>query len=68
MISHDITKTNIAIERLLETTTNPHHRFLDQRQAFSWCSMLPALGSALAQQGPVESRADAAKSNRMLMC
>ncbi len=28
MIKHDITKTNIAIERLLETTTNPRHRFL----------------------------------------
>jgi hypothetical protein len=28
MINHDITKTNIAIERLLETTTNPRHRFL----------------------------------------
>ena len=28
MIKHDITKTNIAVERLLETTTNPRHRFL----------------------------------------
>ncbi len=28
MIKHDVTKTNIAIERLLETTTNPRHRFL----------------------------------------
>ena len=28
MAKHDITKTNIAITRLLETTTNPRHRFL----------------------------------------
>lgn len=28
MIKHDVTKTNVAIERLLETTTNPRHRFL----------------------------------------
>ncbi|MCC8955413.1 hypothetical protein H8B02_18845 [Bradyrhizobium sp. Pear77] len=28
MIKHDVTKTNIAIERLLETTTTPRHRFL----------------------------------------
>src|SRR3984893_7579800 len=27
---HDITKTNIAITKLLETTTNPRHRFLLQ--------------------------------------
>ena len=28
MINHDVTETNVAIERLLETTTNPRHRFL----------------------------------------
>jgi hypothetical protein len=28
MAKHDITKTNIAITRLLEKTTNPRHRFL----------------------------------------
>lgn len=28
MPKHDITKTNIAIEKLLETTHNPRHRFL----------------------------------------
>lgn len=28
MIKHDVTKTNVAVERLLETTTNPRHRFL----------------------------------------
>jgi hypothetical protein len=28
MIKHDIIETNIAIERLLEFTTNPRHRFL----------------------------------------
>jgi hypothetical protein len=30
MPKHDITKTNIAITKLLETTTNPRHRFLLQ--------------------------------------
>jgi hypothetical protein len=30
MIGLDITKTNLAIERLLEVTTNPRHRFLLQ--------------------------------------
>ena len=30
MAKHDITKTNLAIERLLEVTENPRHRFLLQ--------------------------------------
>jgi hypothetical protein len=30
MPKHDITKTNIAITKLLETTTNPRHRFMLQ--------------------------------------
>src|SRR5262245_33083299 len=30
MIGLDVTKTNLAIERLLEVTTNPRHRFLLQ--------------------------------------
>jgi hypothetical protein len=30
MAKHDITKTNLAIEKLLEVTTNPRHRFLLQ--------------------------------------
>jgi len=30
MTKYDITKTNVAIARLLETTTNPRHRFLLQ--------------------------------------
>ena len=30
MTKYDITKTNVAITRLLETTTNPRHRFLLQ--------------------------------------
>ena len=28
MAKHDITMTNVAVRRLLETTTNPRHRFL----------------------------------------
>lgn len=28
MPKHDVTKTNLAIEKLLEVTTNPRHRFL----------------------------------------
>ena len=28
MFEYDITETNIAVERLLERTTNPRHRFL----------------------------------------
>jgi hypothetical protein len=28
MAKHDVTKTNLAIEKLLEVTTNPRHRFL----------------------------------------
>jgi hypothetical protein len=30
MAKHDVTKTNLAIERLLEVTENPRHRFLLQ--------------------------------------
>jgi hypothetical protein len=30
MFEHDITRTNIAVERLLESTENPRHRFLLQ--------------------------------------
>jgi hypothetical protein len=30
MANHDVTKTNLAIEKLLEVTTNPRHRFLLQ--------------------------------------
>jgi len=26
MAKHDVTKLNVAIDRLLETTTNPRHR------------------------------------------
>ena len=33
MPKHDVTKLNVAIDKLLETTTNPRHRFL--LQAFS---------------------------------
>jgi hypothetical protein len=28
MAKHDVTKTNLAVEKLLEVTTNPRHRFL----------------------------------------
>jgi hypothetical protein len=28
MAKHDVTKTNLALEKLLEVTTNPRHRFL----------------------------------------
>lgn len=28
MFKYDITKLNIAIDKLLETTTNPRHRFM----------------------------------------
>jgi hypothetical protein len=28
MVKYDITKTNIAVTRLLDQTTNPRHRFL----------------------------------------
>ena len=28
MPKFDVTKLNVAIDRLLETTTNPRHRFL----------------------------------------
>jgi hypothetical protein len=30
MANHDVTKTNLAVEKLLEVTTNPRHRFLLQ--------------------------------------
>src|SRR5574340_255924 len=30
MIAHDVRRTNDAIDRLLEVTTNPRHRFLLQ--------------------------------------
>jgi hypothetical protein len=34
MIKLDITKTSVVIERQLEVTENPRHRFL--LQAYSW--------------------------------
>jgi hypothetical protein len=30
MAKYDVTKLNVAIDKLLETTTNPRHRFLLQ--------------------------------------
>jgi hypothetical protein len=35
MPKYDVTKTNLAIERLLEVTENPRHRFLLQPKVLS---------------------------------
>jgi hypothetical protein len=35
MLKLDVTKTNLAIEKLLEVTENPRHRFLLQPEMMS---------------------------------